>query len=142
MSKLQDFLNKNSMVSEETTEVPLSNRFVDESGELLKFKIKAIPMSVYKSIQKECTKTNPKKGTSEIDVSTLYEKLVIEGTVDPNFKDKESIESSGISYSINAPSQYLNKVLKSGEIIKLSDEILTLSGFNNSMEDLVEEAKN
>lgn len=138
MSKLQDFLNRNAMISEETTEVPLSNRFVDENGELLKFKIKAIPMNVYKSIQKECTKTNPKKGTTEIDVSTLYEKLVIEGTVDPNFKDVKSIEQSGCTL----PSQYLNKVLKSGEVIKLSDEILTLSGFNNNMDELVDEAKN
>jgi hypothetical protein len=137
MSKLQNFLNRNTAVNDQTTEVSVSNRFIDDDGQILKFKIKAIPMNTYKSIQNECIKTN-KKGVIETDTTAIQEKLVIEGTVDPNFKDADSIKSAGCIL----PEQYLNKVLLIGEIVKLSGEIMTLSGFNNSMDDLVEEAKN
>ena len=136
MSQLQDFLNNNS-IEEMIEEVPISERFKDKQGNYLKFKIANIPMDEYKDIQKACTKIS-KKGMAEFDSVSFSEKIVIKGTLDPNFKDAESIKSKGC----NTPEQYLKKVLKTGEIIKLSERILILSGFDNSLEELIEEAKN
>ncbi|KNY26322.1 phage tail assembly chaperone [Pseudobacteroides cellulosolvens] len=136
MSKLQAFLNKN-IIEEVTEEVIISNRFRDEdTGEILKFKIRPVPLSEYKTIQKACTKIT--KNGAEFDNVTFAEKIVIEGTVDPNFKDAESIKAVGATL----PIQYLYKVLRSGEVISLSEKILILSGFGENLEELVEEAKN
>lgn len=139
MSKLQAFLNKN-IIEEITEDVFVSNRFKDEeTGEILKFKIRSVPLSEYKKIQKACTKIT--KTGAEFDNVTFAERIVIEGTVDPNFKDAESAKLANC-VGANAPTQYLYKVLKSGEVISLSEKILVLSGFGEDMEDLVEEAKN
>jgi hypothetical protein len=135
MSKLQDFLNDSS-IEEMVEEVVVSERFKDKDGNYLKFKIANIPMDEYKGIQKLCTKTS-KKGT-EFDSVAFSEKIVIKGTLDPNFKDAESIKKKGCI----TPEAYLKKVLKTGEIIKLSEKILVLSGFEDNIEELIEEAKN
>ena len=134
MSALQDFLNENSI--DETEEVVISERFKDKDGNYLKFEITNISMSEYKNINKECTKIS-KKGV-DFDSGKFNEKIVIKGTVNPNFKDAESIKKKGCL----TPEQYLNKVLKAGEISNLAGKIMILCGFNQDMEDLVEEAKN
>lgn len=134
MSKLQDFLNKN-VISDQTEEVIISDRFQDEKGELLKFKIKSIPMGEYKAFQKSCTKMS--KNGAEFDAIGFNEKMVIAGVVDPNFKEAESIKSLGCT----TPEQYLNKVLLPGEVLTLANKIFELSGFKDFSE-LVEEAKN
>lgn len=138
MSKLQDFLNKNLLSEEQTEEVVVSKRLVDENGEYIKFKIKAIGLPEYKAIQKACMKIT--KNGSEFDTVTHAEKVVLAGTVDPNFRDADSAKLAGC-VGATAPIQYMYKVLKSGEILSLSDKILSLSGFGNDI-DLVEEAKN
>ena len=136
MSALQDFLDENS-IDELIEEVTVSERFKDKEGNLLKFTIKNIPMDEYKIIQKECTKIS-KKG-ADFDSAKFKEQIVIKGTVNPNFKDAESIKKAGCGVS---PELYLNKKLKAGEIARLSEKILVLCGFDTGMEELVEEAKN
>jgi len=135
MSALQDFLDDHS-IDEMFEEVTVSQRFKDKDGNLLKFKITNIPMEEYKIIQKECTKIS-KKG-ADFDSAKFNEKIVIKGTKDPNFKDAESIKKKEC---IN-PEQYLNKVLRAGEISKLAEKILILCGFETELDELVEEAKN
>lgn len=136
MSTLQDFLNENVVVGV-TSEVAISPRFKDKEGELLKFKIKASPSPEFESIRKRAT-TIGKKGKVDFDTHQFNTAIVIGNTIDPNFKDAESLKKVG---AIN-PEDYLNKVLLSGEIAALSEEIQKLSGFNVDMDTLVTEAKN
>lgn len=133
---LQEFLNKNR-VDGLTKEVAISNRFRDEKGELLKFKIKAITRSEYVESRKKAAKTD-KKGNVIFDESKFEIDIIINNTVYPNFKDSQSLKETGASTA----SEYIEKVLLAGEIVELSGAIIDFSGFNNDIKLLIEEAKN
>ena len=59
-------------------------------------------------------------------------------TIEPNFKDADSIKKAGCQ----SPEQFLYKSLLAGEIAELAQQISALSGFDADMEEMVEEAKN
>ncbi|MCM3131903.1 XkdN-like protein [Paenibacillus polysaccharolyticus] len=133
---LQEFLNNNP-VDNITAEVAVSKRFTDKDGKLMLFKIKPMTEREHNELAKKST-TVKSRGKTEIDTRKFNASVVIDNTIYPNFKDAESIKAMGVT----SPEQYLGKVLLSGEVAKLVDEISKLSGFDTSMEDLVEEAKN
>lgn len=136
MSTLQEFLNSNP-VDDLTEEVPVSARIKDKEGNVLKFKIKALSGPEFEDIRKRSTEIK-KKGKVEFNAQRFNNTLVINNTLEPNFKDAESIKQLGCVY----PEDYLNKVLLPGEIATLSEHIQRLSGFDVDMDTLVEEAKN
>jgi Phage XkdN-like protein. len=136
MSRLQDFLNAHP-IDDMTEEVVVSPRFKDQDGNILKFKIKAMTNQSFDELRKRYTRTG-KKGKVEFDASGFNTAIVIEHTVEPNFKDAASIQRLGCA----TPEQYLSRVLLAGEIVTLSQKIQALSGFDVDMGDLVEEAKN
>ncbi len=129
----QQFLNQNT-VDGIFKEVIISDRFKDENGELFKFKIKAMTQSVFEDIKRKAS--FGKNDSFNEDVLNSF--IVIENTVEPSFKDAESLKELGCS----SPRQYLNMVLLSGEISSLADEIISLSGFDRSVEDLAGDVKN
>jgi hypothetical protein len=139
MSSLQEFLNVNP-VDNVTADVAISDRFKDKDGNMLKFKIKAMTNDEFEEIRKAAASISTKKGKRSIsfDTKRFNELVVINNTIDPNFKDAESIKKLGCI----TPEQYLNKVLLAGEIVELSQQIQTLSGFELEIDELVEEAKN
>lgn len=139
MSSLQEFLNNNP-VDNLTAEVVVSERFRDKNGNILKFKIKAMTNEEFEEIRKAAMRVSFSKGkrSLDFDVRRFNELIVINNTVDPNFKDAESIKKLGCV----TPEQYLNKVLLAGEIAELAQQIQKLSGFGKDMDELVEEAKN
>ncbi|MDK0901575.1 phage tail assembly chaperone [Clostridium perfringens] len=135
MSKLTDFLLNNT-VENLTEEVIVSDRFKVD-GEILKFKIKAVNPDEFSDLQKQCTKLG-KKGKVNFDSKMFNEQLIINYTVDPNFKDAEVVKKAGCM----TPEQLVNKVLLAGEVATLVEEISALSGFDKDLEELREEAKN
>jgi hypothetical protein len=139
VSSLQDFLNVNP-VDNVTDDVVISDRFKDKDGNVMKFKIKAMTNDEFEEIRKAAASISTKKGKRSIsfDTKRFNELVVINNTIDPNFKDAESIKKLGCI----TPEQYLNKVLLAGEIVELSQQIQTLSGFELEIDELVEEAKN
>lgn len=135
MSKLTDFLLNNT-VENLTENVIVSDRFKVD-GEILKFKIKAVNPEEFSDLQKQCTKIG-KKGKMNFDSKMFNEQLIINYTVDPNFKDAEVVKKAGCM----TPEQLVNKVLLAGEVATLVEEISALSGFDKDLEELREEAKN
>ncbi|BDU92669.1 phage tail assembly chaperone [Clostridium perfringens] len=135
MSKLTEFLLNNT-VENLTEEVIVSDRFKVD-GEILKFKIKAVNPDEFSDLQKQCTKVG-KKGKVNFDSKMFNEQLIINYTVDPNFKDAEVVKKAGCM----TPEQLVNKVLLAGEVATLVEEISALSGFDKDLEELREEAKN
>lgn len=136
MSSLQEFLNANP-IDDITDEVVVSKRFKDADGNLLKFKIKPMTNQTFDDLRKRFTRIG--KGRKvEFDAQGFNNAVVIEHTIEPNFKDADSIEKLGCS----TPEEYLGKVLLAGEITTLVQKIQELSGFDVDMESLVEEAKN
>lgn len=136
MSTLQDFLNAHP-VDNLTDEVVVSPRFKDAEGHPLKFKIKSMTNKTFEDLRKRFTRVG--KGRKvEFDAQGFNLAVVIEHTLDPNFKDAASIQKLGCV----TPEEYLSRVLLPGEVVTLVNEIQKLSGFDVDMETLVDEAKN
>lgn len=133
---LQDFLNAHP-VDNLTEEVVISDRFKDADGNLLKFKIKAMTNPEFDELRKRSTEIK-KNRKIEFDVSKFNCGVVINHTLEPSFKDAESIKKLGCA----TPEEYLNKVLLAGEIATLAEHIQRISGFTTEMSELVDEAKN
>lgn len=131
MSKLTEFLCEN-VVEGLTEEVTISNRIP------FKFKISAMTSEQFNSYRKMATTINTKTKSASFDSKKLTEQMVINHTVDPDFRDADSIKKLGVM----TPEQYLNKVLLAGEVEELSQAIQKLSGFNLDIDEAVEEAKN
>lgn len=135
MSKLMDFLVSNP-IENLTEDIIISDRF-KVGEEILKFKIKAVSPDEFSELQKQCTKVG-KKGKVNFDSKMFNDQLVINYTVEPNFRDAEAIKRAGCM----TPEQFLNKVLLAGEVAALVEEISTLSGFDKDLDSLREDAKN
>lgn len=134
---LQEFLNANTIEGLEA-EVPVSDRMRDKDGKLYLFKIKSVSQEEYSEIQREALKINSKTKNVQTNLSKMNEDICVAGCVYPNFKDAEFIKEAGCT----TPNQYLNKVLRPGEIVTLADHIRDLSGFDEDVEELEEEVKN
>lgn len=135
MSKLMNFLLANT-VEGLTEKVVVSDRFKID-GELLKFTIKALSPDEFSALQKQCTKLG-KKSKVTFDNQRFNEQIIINYTLEPNFKDADAINKAGCVTS----EQLLNKTLLAGEVATLVEQISQLSGFDKDLEELKEEAKN
>lgn len=133
---LTDFLLANP-VDNITKEVVVSERLKDENGELFKFKIRPMQHEQYLSYQEQCT--IPKKG-GKIDFNTrkFNQLLILNHTEYPNFRNAEFLQQAGC----RTPEQAINKFLLAGELSTLAEQIRQVSGFNDSLDDLVDDVKN
>lgn len=131
MSKLLEFLISNP-VDNMTEEVVVSNRLA-----AYPFKIKAMSGPEFSEYQKLATKIGRHKKV-DFDSKIFNEQVILNHTIEPNFRDAESVKKSGCL----SPEQFLYKFLLAGEIAELSQRISALSGFDKDMDDLVDEAKN
>jgi len=131
MSNLMQFLIDNP-VDNLTDEVIVSSRLAK-----FPFKIKGMTGPEFSEYQKLSTKISRHKKV-EFDSKTFNELVVLNHTLNPNFRDAESIKKAGCA----TPEQFLYKSLLAGEINELAQQITALSGFDKDIEDTVEEAKN
>jgi hypothetical protein len=136
MTTLTEFLLAHPVDNLEDS-VAVSKRLKDKKGNLLKFKIKPMQQEEYLSYQEQCTILK-KGGKIDFNTRRFNELLILNHTVDPNFRDAELIKSAGCT----TPQQLLNKLLLAGEIQVLSEHIRNISGFEDSIDDLVDEVKN
>lgn len=137
MSTLQEFLVTHT-ADNVTDEVAISPRFKDNDGTLLKFKIRALTGEEHSRFNDLCTKIDRKTKSVNFDSRRFKEMIVINGCIDPNFKDAASISRTGCV----TPEQFVHKVLLAGDLDTLSNEIMSLSGFDADMDALQDEAKN
>ena len=142
MSDFSMFMAGNA-VADEVVEYVASKRFKDKAGKPVPWKIKAIDSDLDEAIKKECTKRVPivgKRGqyNQETDTDKYVGKLCVACTVFPNLNDAELQDSYGVK---NADS-LLKKMLKPGEYTEYKAKVMEVNGYDMSMEELVDEAKN
>jgi hypothetical protein len=136
MSTLQEFLLANP-VDNMVEDVVVSPRFKDKDGKPLLFTIKAMTPAEFEDIRKKATRI--KKGKQvEFDSQMFNLSIAINNTVNPDFRNAESIKKLGVA----TPEDYVQKVLLAGELTTLVQKINELSGFDVGVSDLVEEVKN
>ncbi len=133
---LTDFLLDNP-VDNLQEEIIVAERFKDSEGNPLKFRIKAVPAEEFTAMQKKYTKIS-KKGKTDFDNAGFNMEIILDYTVEPDFRNADAIKKAGCL----VPKQFVNKVLKAGEVTELVKQISALSGFEDDVEDLKEEAKN
>jgi hypothetical protein len=102
------------------------------------FKIKGMSGTEFADYQKLATRISRKNKGIEFDTKIFNELVVINNTVEPNFKDAETLKKANCL----SPEQFLYKSLLAGEIAELAQRISALSGFDKTLEEEVEDAKN
>jgi hypothetical protein len=141
MSDFSVFMAGNAS-KEETVKFVASKRFAVE-GKPVEWEIKAIDSDLDELLRKECTKKVPivgKRGqyNQETDTDKYIGRLCVACTVYPDLNNTELQESYGVA----GADALLKKMLKPGEYTEYKTKIMEVNGFDLSMEDLVDEAKN
>lgn len=132
MNALQQFLLQ-SDVSDLKKSINLGGRMKDHP-----ITIKALNGDKYNSFQTLCIENpnSPKK--RHFNTKKFNELVCIECLVDPNLKDPEFIKAAGVPDSTTL----LYKCFLAGEISTIAEQALRLSGFDNDVEEEMEEVKN
>lgn len=142
MSNLSAFLSQNA-VKEENIKYVASKRFLGDDKKPMEWEIKSITSEEDEQIRKSCTKKVPvpgKKGqfTQETDYNKYLGKLGAACTVFPNLNDKELQDS----YGVMGADFLLKAMVKPGEYADYLAKVQEVNGFDQTLEELVDEAKN
>ena len=126
----------------ETVKYVASKRFAIK-GKPVEWEIKPIDSELDEAIRKECTKKVPivgKRGqyNQETDTDKYIGKMCVACTVYPNLNDAELQDS----YGVKSADALLKKMLKPGEYTDFKAKVMEVNGYDMSMDDLVDEAKN
>ena len=120
MSKLSAFLHP--VTTSEEKEVVISNRFQDESGQPVPFKIRALTQEENDAIPRQATRRRKEGGQTieQLDSVDFTRRMVV-----ADFSSKELCDGCGVLDPLLVP----GKLLLSGEYARLVKEITKLSGF-------------
>ena len=131
-------------ISIENVKYVASKRYIDpETKEPIPWELSAVESAVDEAIRKECTIKKPipgKRGqyTNELDSDKYIGKLCARCTVFPNLNDVGLQDS----YGVKDPDALLKKMLNVGEYTEFKAKVVEINGFDTTMEELVDEAKN
>lgn len=124
---------------------PVLDKKGEPTGEIIpeEWELKAIDSELDEAIRKECTKRVPiagKRGqyNQETDTDKYIGKLCVACTVYPDLNNAELQDS----YCVKSADALLKKMLKPGEYTEYKAKIMEVNGYDMSMEELVDEAKN
>jgi hypothetical protein len=127
MSGLSAFLNPT--YTEQTAEVFISDRFLDDDGKPIAFKLKTLTQETLELISKRSRKEQTIDGrkVSAIDKVEHLNRCLVEACVYPNFKEKELCEHFGTLDPVDVP----RKMLLVKEYEKLARAFLDLNGLSD-----------
>lgn len=142
MSEFSIFMAGNAN-QDEIVNYVASKRFVLKGGKPAEWQIKAISSDLDETIRSECTKKVPiagKRGqyTKEVDQDKYMAKMCAVCTVFPDLGDVELQDS----YGVKSPEALLRKMLLPGEYTEYKAKVMEVNGYDMSMDELVEDAKN
>lgn len=143
MSKFSRFMKQNKIAKENTTFAPTKS-LVDENGEPLKWTIKPLSTKENDDIRDNCMMDVPVTGKPnmfrpKLNTSKYIAKMICACVVEPNLYDKELQDS----YSVMTPEDLLKEMIDDpGEYQAFASFIQEFNGFNTTLDEKVEEAKN
>lgn len=134
MGNLSAFLHP--AYTEKSIEVVIGDRFLDEEGNPVPFKLKSISQERIQYLAKRATKEVKvgNKKTQEIDRLEFVCRCLVESCTQPDFKSHDICEA----YCTEDPVQVPTKMLLADEFETLSYAFMKLNGLND--EDALEEA--
>ena len=143
MSKFSRFMKQNKIKKENTTFAPTKS-LLDENGEPIKFIIKPLTTKENEDIREACTVDIPVTGKPNIfrpklNTSKYLAKMLWSCIIEPNLFDKELQDS----YGVMTPEDLIKVMIDDpGEYQDFVTFIQNFNGFNVSLEDKVDNAKN
>lgn len=143
MSKFSRFIKQNKIKKENTTFAPTKS-LLDENGEPIKFIIKPLTTKENEDIREACTVDIPVTGKPNIfrpklNTSKYLAKMLCSCIIEPNLFDKELQDS----YGVMTPEDLIKEMIDDpGEYQDFVTFIQNFNGFNVSLEDKVDNAKN
>lgn len=143
MSNLSRFLKQNKIVKENIT-YAATKSLVDENGKPLEWTIKPLTTKENEAMRDECMIEVPIKGKPnmyrpKLNTSKYLAKMLVASVVEPNLYNKELQDS----YEVMTPEDLLQAMVDDpGEYQDFTTFVQNFNGFNTSLEDKVEEAKN
>lgn len=140
MSDFKAFLQQNALETE-NIKFPVSNRFLDEKKKPIDWEIQAVTSEEDARIRKAHMKKVSGKGgvvTQNFDAEEYLATLATRCVVYPNLNNAELQNS----YGVMSAEQLIKKMLKPGEYQTLLQKVQEVNGYNLTINDLVEEAKN
>ena len=136
-------MKQNKIKKENTTFAPTKS-LLDENGEPIKFIIKPLTTKENEDIREACTVDIPVTGKPNIfrpklNTSKYLAKMLCSCIIEPNLFDKELQDS----YGVMAPEDLIKEMIDDpGEYQDFVTFIQNFNGFNVSLEDKVDNAKN
>ena len=143
MSNFSRFMKSNKIVKENTT-YPATKSLVDENGNPLEWTIKPLTTSENEAIRESCMTEvqvtgKPNMFRPKLNTSKYIAKMVVASIVEPNLYDANLQDS----YGVKTPEELLQEMVDDpGEYNELVAFVQNFNGFNTTLEDKVEEAKN
>ncbi|MBR6301200.1 phage portal protein [bacterium] len=139
---LNGFLKQNA-VQAENIKFVASERFVDANNKPIEWEIRAITSKEDEDLRKNSMHKVPIVGkrnqfTQEIDTNKYMGLLAAACTAFPNLNDANLQDS----YGVMSNDELLKAMLLPGEFADYLIKVQEICGFDKSMQDLVEEAKN
>lgn len=139
---LNGFLKQNA-VQAENIKFVASERFVDANNKPIEWEIRAITSKEDEDLRKNSMHKVPTPGkrnqfTQEIDTNKYMGLLAAACTAFPNLNDANLQDS----YGVMSNDELLKAMLLPGEFADYLIKVQEICGFDKSMQDLVEEAKN
>ena len=142
MGTLSAFLAENALPVE-NIKFAASRRFLSPDKKPMEWEIKAISSTEDEALRKACTKRVPVPGKKnqfqrELDADAYLGKLAVACTVFPNLNDKELQDS----YKVMGADALLKAMLTPGEYADYLTKIQEVCGFDETLQDEVDEVKN
>lgn len=142
MGTLSAFLAENALPVE-NIKFAASRRFLSTDKKPMEWEIKAISSTEDEALRKACTKRVPVPGKKnqfqrELDADAYLGKLAVACTVFPNLNDKELQDS----YKVMGGDALLKAMLTPGEYADYLTKIQEVCGFDETLQDEVDEVKN
>ena len=143
MSNFSRFMKANKVVRENTT-YPATKSLVDENGKPLEWIIKPLTTAENEAIRESCMTEvqvtgKPNMFRPKLNTSKYIAKMVVASIVEPNLYDANLQDS----YGVKTPEELLQEMVDDpGEYNELVAFVQNFNGFNTTLEDKVEEAKN
>ena len=130
MSNLNAFLHP--VQGDETREIIVSNRFLDENGRPVPFRIRALTQEENDAISKRPMRLvkGGRRGEKELDSTEYASRIIAAATLEPDFSSEELCKAYGTMDPLEVP----GKMLYAGEYKRLMDAIMELSRFGDELE--------
>ncbi|MFD2117253.1 phage portal protein [Paenibacillus yanchengensis] len=137
---LQNFFAQN-VQAEIVEEVIISDRFKDESGSSIKWKLRTVTESENEALRKAATRQIKGRNGTRMQETSQEEyvgKLAVASVVYPDLKNAELQQS----YQVMGAEQLLKKMLFPGEYATLLTMVQEMNGFDRDIDEMADEVKN